>query len=200
MTHHRAGTSSVSCNCIQSWKWKRPLAQARGHETASLCSRSGSTNSLCLSRLLSPPFCLHCCCAQQQSRSWCCHGAGLAQLPQQHRAEFGEQGWGTQGTHSPKEAGRKDRSWACGPLLEPILLSAMSSSWEHSCWMTFPKALGKEEGGKKKEGHFFFPNINSCNMKKPHTIAASSATAGGKELQLDMEIALPAQQLLGSQM
>lgn len=97
-------------------------------------------NSLSLSRLLTPPFCLHCCCGwPQQSRSWCCHGAGLALLS---RARMGH----------PREPQPNEpvlvgwvQGWelGTGPLLEPILLSAMSNSWEHSCWMTFPKALRK---------------------------------------------------------
>lgn len=46
---------------------------------------------------------------------------------------------------------------------EPVLLSATSGSGEHSCWLTFPRALRKEE----KKGTF--PNINSCNIKNKQT-------------------------------
>lgn len=106
---------------------------------------------------------------QQWSRTWCCRGAGPAPLRWGCGAMPGEQGWGTQGSRSLKsrwqEAGHKGGSWAWGPLLQPSLFSATGSSWEHSCWMTFPKALRK--GGEKNKKGTFFPNINSCNIKNP---------------------------------
>lgn len=108
MTHHRAGTPSVSCNSVQSWKWKRPPAQPRGHETKSLCSRSGSANSLSLSRLLPPPFCLCCHCAQRRhGMSGCCCGAGLASLPRQHGAELGSRDGAPRGPTAQRACPRR---------------------------------------------------------------------------------------------
>lgn len=157
----QAGTSSISCNSVQSWKWKRPLAQPRGHKTESLCSRSSSLDSLSLSRLLPPPFCLRCSCTQQRrSRSWCCQRARLAPLPREHGAEFGEQGWGAQGREPQprepvpggwaegRELGMRGPARAHPPLSHEQLLGT---------FLLDDISQGIEKRKKKKKNGTFFP-------------------------------------------